>query len=321
MTQAAECPVLVDVRDLKRYYREVKAVDGISFTIRESSVHGFIGPNGAGKTTTMRVLATLDAPDGGEILFEGRSLLDYPDEIRPQIGFMPDFLEAYVDITVEEYLDFYARAYRLAPDRRRKRLHDVVEFTGLGDLMQRPAGKLSKGQKQRLSLGRVLVNDPRLLILDEPAAGLDPRARIELRNLIRQLADTGKAVLFSSHILAELAEICDAVTIIDEGRMCASGRMSGIQLMVDKGVRVNVVLDSPTEAERQNLVRLLAELPGVTDANDTLQGAWFSYEGERSTRTRILADLVVHGFRVTDFHAASSDLEDAFMTLTNGKKK
>jgi len=294
-------------------------VAGISFAIASGTVHGFIGPNGAGKTTTMRVLATLDVPDGGDILFEGRSLLDYPDEVRPRIGFMPDYLEAYRDITVEEYLDFYARAYGLAPALRRRRLADVVEFTRLGELLSRPAHALSKGQKQRLSLCRVLVSDPMLLILDEPASGLDPRARIELRSLIRQLGDGGKAVLFSSHILSELAEVCDAVTIIDQGRLCASDRVSGLQHRVDHGVRVDVALDSPGEEEKARLVRLLAEIPGVLSADSTLHGAWFSYEGEPSARAAILSRLVAGGFRVTDFGAASSDLEDAFMKLTERK--
>jgi ABC-2 type transport system ATP-binding protein len=242
--------------------------------------------------------------------------VDYPDEVRPEIGFMPDYLEAYVDVTVREYLDFYARAYRLAPERRRRRLAHVVEFTGLGDLLDRPAARLSKGQKQRLGLGRVLVNDPRLLILDEPAAGLDPRARVELRGLIRQLADAGKAVLFSSHILAELAEICDSVTIIDEGQLCVSDRMSAIQQMIDHGTRVNVVLARPTPDLRRDLVRALAQMPAVADADATQQGAWFSYEGDRDVRARVLVRLVQDGFDVTDFHTASSDLENAFMTLT-----
>jgi len=315
---ASDVP-LVEVRSLHRSYGRVKAVDGISFAISGSTVHGFIGPNGAGKTTTMRVLATLDIPDEGDVLFEGKSLVDYPDEFRPDIGFMPDYLEAYVDITVDEYLDFYARAYRLPADRKRKRLDDVIEFTRLGKLLTRPANGLSKGQKQRMSLARVLINDPRFLILDEPAAGLDPRARVELRNLIRQLADGGKAVLFSSHILAELSEVCDAVTIIDGGRLCASDRVSGLQHQIDLGVKVNVVLDGPGQEEIARLVMSLAEIPGVIRAEEALRGAWFSYEGEPGVRSDILAMLLQKGFKVTDFHTASSDLEDAFMQLTERK--
>ncbi|MBW2260662.1 MAG: ABC transporter ATP-binding protein [Deltaproteobacteria bacterium] len=310
---------LVQVKDLHRSYGKIKAVDGISFSISGSTVHGFIGPNGAGKTTTMRVLATLDMPDEGDVLFEGRSLMDYPDEFRPEIGFMPDFLETYVDITVEEYLDFYARAYRLSTRRKKKRLADVIEFTRLGKLLTRPAYGLSKGQKQRLSLGRVLINDPRFLILDEPAAGLDPRARVELRTLVRQLADGGKAVLFSSHILAELSEVCDSVTIIDGGRLCASDRVSGLQHQIDFGVKVNVVLDAPSGEEIERLVRALAEIPGVNRSEEALRGAWFSYEGEPEVRSGILTRLMEQGFKVTDFHTASSDLEDAFMQLTERK--
>lgn len=311
----------VEIKNLKKYFGAVKAVDGISFSLRSGTVHGFVGPNGAGKTTTMRIMATLDAPDNGDVLLEGRSLVQYPDKMRPRLGFMPDYLDTYADMIVREYLDFYARAYRLAPDRRKERLEYIVGFTGLEPLLERPLTGLSKGEKQRLSLARVLMNDPDLLILDEPAAGLDPRARVEFRRMVRQLADQGKIVFISSHILSELGEICDDVTIIDNGRLCASDSVGNLQRSVDAGTRVVIALHGMNAANRdeigEKLTRHLAEIPGVVKTETLAQGAAFSYEGDAGTRVSILTSVLNAGFPVTDFYAATSDLEKAFMSLTD----
>jgi ABC-2 type transport system ATP-binding protein len=318
MIQARRDSMAVEVRDLARRFGDVQAVDGASFRFVSGEVHGFIGPNGAGKTTTMRVIATLDHPDEGDVFFNGVSATNYPDRVRPLVGFMPDYLDSYQDMMVEEYLDFYARAYRLSPPARRRRLGDVVDFTGLGELLDRPVAGLSKGMKQRLSLARVLVNDPQVLILDEPAAGLDPRARVEVRALVRLLADQGKAVFISSHILTELSAICDSVTIIEKGTVHASDSVREIQHRVDAGVRAEVRLVDPDEAERERLLRFLAETPGVARSEPSRHGAYFSYEGDAEYRAELLRRLVEARFRVTDFHAATSDLEGAFLALTKG---
>ncbi|MCP4217338.1 MAG: ABC transporter ATP-binding protein [bacterium] len=310
----------VEVKGLKRHFDQVKAVDGIDFTVTGGCVHGFIGPNGAGKTTTMRIMATMDYPHEGDVLLNGRSLLQYPDILRPRIGFMPDYLDTYNDMVVMDYLDFYGRAYRLEPARRRQRIADIVDFTGLSGLTERLVNKLSKGQTQLLSLARVLINDPDLLILDEPAAGLDPRARVELRSLVRQLADMGKAVFISSHILSELSEICDEVTIIDHGLICASDSVGNLQKKVDQGTRVLVSLEASTDDWKERLVKYLAEIPGVVKAEPAAKGAVFSYTGELDVRVGILSNLIKSGFAVSDYAASSSDLEDAFMSLTEKKK-
>lgn len=308
----------VEIRKLRRHFGSVKAVDDIDFTFRGGEVHGFIGPNGAGKTTTMRIIATLDNPDTGDVFLNGKSISNYPDELRSQIGFMPDYLDAFPDMIVDDYLDFYARAYRLHPTYRKKRMATVIEFTGLGALLERPTTALSKGQKQRLSLARMLINDPKVLILDEPAAGLDPRARIELRSLIRKLADHGKAVFVSSHILSELSETCDAVTIIENGKICASDHVHNLQRTIDEGMRVVVHLERPDDAERERLQRELSQMPHVMRTMDEMTGCTFLYEGETAVRVAILQKLLAQGFLVSDFHAASTDLEDAFMRLTIG---
>ncbi|MBN1257159.1 MAG: ABC transporter ATP-binding protein [Planctomycetes bacterium] len=319
MIKAGSNEILVEVKNLSKHFGKIKAVNSVSFNFVGGEVHGFIGPNGAGKTTTMRVIATLDPPTDGDVLINGVSSVNFPDRVRPIIGFMPDYLDSYKDMIVEEYLDFYARAYELPPRKRKRRLADVIDFTSLSELLERPVDALSKGMKQRLSLARVLVNDPKILILDEPAAGLDPRARIELRNLIRQIAKRGKAIFISSHILTELSEICDSVTIIEKGKIHASDAVGVIQKSIDVGTRVEIRLLDGDAAEHERLAHFLAEMPGVLTVKPILHGAAFTYEGEIAARVDFLKQLLAAKFAVTDFHSSVSDLEDAFLSLTEGK--
>jgi ABC-2 type transport system ATP-binding protein len=316
---AAERRPLVEVRRLDKSFGEVRAVADASFRLYAGEVHGFIGPNGAGKTTTMRIMAGVERPDRGDVSLEGRSLIDHPGETLRQIGFMPDYLDSYPLILAWEYLDFYARIHGQRPSLRRGRLADVVEFTGLDGMLDRPVEALSKGWKQRLSLARVLLNDPRILILDEPAAGLDPRARLELRDLVVRLAANGKCVFISSHILSELSEICRSVTIIENGRVMASSDMDSLRRRIDRGRRMAVSLLNPEPESRRRLARLLAETPGVTGAAEREDGAFFTHDGDDSLKAGILARLVAEGFRVTDFHSATSSLEDAFLVMTAGE--
>ncbi|MBI5546917.1 MAG: ABC transporter ATP-binding protein, partial [Deltaproteobacteria bacterium] len=219
---------VLEVQGLTRLFGDLVAVDGVSFKIEKGSIFGFIGPNGAGKTTTMRIVATLDLPSTGDALVEGYSVSDHPDKVRPLLGFMPDRYGTYDDTTVGEFLDFFARAYGLKGAARTRRVEAVMEFSGLGPLRDRLTTSLSKGMQQRVAMGRALLNDPHLLVLDEPADGLDPRARIELRELLKALAAQGKAILISSHILTELSELCDACAIIERGRLLAAGPIAEI---------------------------------------------------------------------------------------------
>src|SRR4051812_21648874 len=231
MSDAPAAPAhrpLLEVKNLSRHFGLLKAVENVSFSVEAGTILGFIGPNGAGKSTTMRILATLDVPTQGDVLLEGRSAVDHPDRARPLIGYMPDRYGTYDDMTVLEFLDFFARAYRLKGREREQRVGSVMEFTGLIPLQHKLTSELSKGMKQRVALGRTLLHDPKLLILDEPADGLDPRARIELRELLRALADRGKAVLISSHILTELSEICDSCAIIEQGKLLAVGGVADV---------------------------------------------------------------------------------------------
>ena len=214
----------VRVNNLKRYFGGTKAVDGVSFSFSSGHIVGFVGPNGAGKTTTMRILATLDEPTEGDATIDGVSVVDEPEKARRLVGFMPDTLPTHRDMTVHEYLDFFARAYGLRGANRNALVERVEEFTNLTGINRKFLRDLSKGMKQRVSLARSLVHDPPVLVLDEPANALDPRARIELRELLKILADQGKAILVSSHILTELAEMCNGVVIVEQGACSAPGR-------------------------------------------------------------------------------------------------
>ncbi len=312
---------IVQVRGLHKRFGRVVALDGISLDLLPGEVHGFIGPNGAGKTTAMRIMAGVEAPDAGDVLLGETSVLQRPEAGRQRIGFMPDYLDSYPGVLVWEYLDFYGRIAGFPPERRRERGRDVVDFTGLKGHLTQPVEGLSKGWKQRLSLARVLLNDPEVLILDEPAAGLDPRARIELREMVTELARHGKAIFISSHILGELAEMCTAVSIIEGGRLVSSGSMDGLRTRVDNGRRVAVRLVGDDAETRRRLALLLAGLPGVTGAMEEADGATFTYDGDDDFRADVLAKLVHEGFRVGDFHKSSSSLEDAFMAVTGQPEK
>ena len=212
-----------EVRNVTRVFGRMKVVDDLSFSFEDGNIFGFIGPNGAGKTTTIRIMATVDTATIGDVFYDGVSVTLYPDAIRRIIGYMPDSLPAYKDITVLEYLDFFARSFGLRGAKRTGTLNDLVEFTNLGDIRHKIIATLSKGMKQRVSLARALIHDPKVLIMDEPAAGLDPRARYELRTLLKILAQQKKAILLSSHILTELQDICNGAVIIDRGRLLSAG--------------------------------------------------------------------------------------------------
>ncbi len=312
----------IEVQQLHRHFGRLKAVNEISFSAWPGQVIGFIGPNGAGKTTTMRILATLDTPTSGDAKICGDSVIDDPDRVRRRMGFMPDSFGRYTNTSVFEYLDFYARAYGYRGTGRRDALDRVLTFTELDRLSNKPIDTLSKGQSQRLGLGRTLIHDPDVLILDEPAAGLDPRARVELRELISLLSSQlNKTVLISSHILTELGEICDAACIIEAGRVLAWGTIAEIQDQQRQqqgrtSVRTMLVrvLDDAARFESW-----LAEQPWVerpTSAGP--QRFAFEYAGDESASAALLAAAIQAGFRIVEFHGKTETLEDAFMAITRG---
>ena len=302
------------VHELFRSFGDVKAVDEVSFEVEAGQICGFIGPNGAGKTTTMRIAATLDLPDAGDVLVGGMSVLSHPREARRQLGFMPDAYASEPNMPVSDYLDFHARAQGLRGPGRKKAISDVVEFTGLGPLVDKDCTALSKGMRQRAGLAVTLLHDPTLLILDEPAAGLDPRARVELRELLAVLAtELGKAVLISSHILTELSEICDVVAVIEQGRIRATGKVSDIQ----KQLRPDPVYAIRHLGDAVALERFLAEQPGVHDVRTDGESVVFMVPDDEGA-ARVLAAAIGAGLQVIEFRPVHADLEEVFLSLTEG---
>ncbi len=306
---------LLDVRAISKRFGALKAVDGVSFQVGPGQICGFIGPNGAGKTTTMRICSTLELPDEGDVLVDGQSVLSEPRDARRRIGFMPDSYGAYTSTTIFEYLDFFARAYGLRGERRREVLARVIEFTGLGELTDKEIASLSKGMKQRLCLAKTLLHDPPVMILDEPAAGLDPRARVELRELVKALAQMGKAILISSHILTELAEMCSSVVVIERGQLKGGGVLADVVRSVQPTTTLFLrALEGPAACERT-----LLELRGVSKVRLERDGVCFEFEGDASQQAALFAQLASSGLRPLELAQQGQNLEDLFLSLTEGK--
>jgi ABC-2 type transport system ATP-binding protein len=307
---------MIEFRRLHRYFGRTKAVNDVSFEVNRGQVFGYIGPNGAGKTTSMRILATLDCPQSGDAFVDGFSVIDDPDRVRRRLGFMPDYYGTYPNVNVLEYLDFFARAYGIRGDDRRRAMSYVLDFTGLDKLQTKEVNGLSKGMKQRLGLGRTMTHDPPVLVLDEPAAGLDPRARIELREMIRRLAADGKTILVSSHILTELAEMCDVVGIIEQGKVLAVGSVADIQRQGQQHERAWVQLRILGGAETAS--QWLAARDDIHELKIDGETATFAHDGNENSEADLLRDLVSAGFRIVAFGTHQKSLEDVFLQVTKG---
>ena len=302
------------VENLHRSFGQLQAVQGVSFRIDHGKVVGFVGANGAGKTTTMRILATLDYPNAGMVKIGGHNVVHYPEKVRRLLGWMPDSFGTYEHMTVLEYLDFYARALGYKGQERLQRIQEVMDFTDLTPLADRMSNKMSKGQTQRLCLGRALLHDPQILIMDEPAAGLDPKARVELKQLIRILADEGKTSLISSHILSELGEMCDSLLFIDKGRIVHHGDAESMTRGSAQAgeTLVNVqVFGEPTQ-----LVQWALTAPMIQVVEETKRGARLRIESkDEATLAGVLRRMITDGLQVTDYHREERRLEDAFIDM------
>lgn len=290
------------------------AIKGIELDLKQGDLFGFIGPNGAGKTTTMRIIATLSEPSWGEAYVCGHSIYSEPKEIRRLVGYMPDFFGVYDDMKVIEYLEFFAAAYRIKGPARRKRCDELLNIVDLDFKRDAMANTLSRGQTQRLGLARVLLHDPQVLLLDEPLSGLDPRARIEMRNLLRRLGQTGKTIIVSSHILPELADVCNKIGIIDRGVMNISAEVTE----VIKQVRDHTILHLGVVQDSDRAGKLLETMPEV---NSVRQGDGYlvvTLKKECSDYSEIPSRLIVAGFKLNLFREEEVNLESAFMALTKG---
>ena len=278
--------IIVD--NLRREFGQTIAVDDVSFQFESGQIFGFVGPNGAGKTTTMRIMATLDEPNAGDVRLDNLSVVEDPERARHLIGFVPDELRAYWDTTVNDYIDFFARAYGLKGARREEAVHSVKEFTNVAGIADKQLRALSKGMKQRVSLARALVGDPEILILDEPAAGLDPRARIELRELLSLLADQGKAIFISSHILAELTEICHGAVIIEQGRILEAGKTD--EILAKREQKLTYALRSMSNPDE--LMRDLLQMPHIDHPRQAGNEFLFEVEGSEENAFELLNLLI-----------------------------
>ena len=300
---------------VKRYDRTV-AVAGIDLEIQPGEIFGLVGPNGAGKTTTLRMLATLLRPSSGDAQIDGWSVTRNPDEVRRLLGFMPDVFGVYDDMKVWEYLDFFARCYGLPAAGRRRMIADLLELVDLAARRDDYVQTLSRGMEQRLCLAHALVHDPKVLLLDEPASGLDPRARVELRELLRELRKLGKTILISSHILPELEELCSSVAIVDQGKVLAQGRVADIERRLRFGSVLRVRLLAEGE-ELEAARRRLAEDQDVASATILADGTIeLGFRGDDSATARLLAESVAAGLPIVSFARAASDLEELFLQVT-----
>lgn len=313
--KAAPPSLVVDVRGLRVRYGKLEAVRGIDLQIPRGEVYGFIGPNGAGKSSTIKVLATLLRNFTGIARVTGIDVARNPQRVREKIGYVPDFFGVYEDLTVREYLHFFAAAYRIERDKRQGILQDVLELTDLTHKIDSPVDSLSRGMKQRLSLARVLLHDPDLLLLDEPASGLDPRARIEMRELLKALKEMGKTILISSHILHELSQLCTRIGIIEQGQMVVQGSVNDIyrRLGVLRIVHVQVMSQTP------ELVEHVRTLPGVESVESQTDRLAIRIHEEDLSIEDLHDHIHSFGARIRMFQSEAMDMETAFMKLTEGK--
>jgi ABC-2 type transport system ATP-binding protein len=305
---------MIETKNLTKNYGTLTAVDNLSLTIKEGDIFGFIGPNGAGKTTTMRILVTLLEPTRGTAFINGLNVTKDGKKVRRLVGYMPDFMGVYDDLKVFEYLEFFAAAFGIERKKRKSIVEGVLELTDLESKKSATVDSLSRGMQQRLGLARVLIHDPKVLILDEPASGLDPRARIEIRELLRELKRMGKTIMISSHILSELEEICDNVGIIEHGRLVFSGTLEEIRprLGIESKVRVRVA------DQQDKAIELLSALPQVRQVQALANEIAVTFhEGQHANG--IIARTLVHAdLDIISIQPERLKLDDAFLQLTKG---
>ncbi len=306
--------MIIQTINLTKKYGKLTALNNLNLEIEDGECFGYIGPNGAGKTTTIKILATLLQPTWGEARVCGNVVGYESRKIRPLIGYVPDFFGAYEDMVVQEYLEFFASAYSITGDERTRVVGDVFELTDLTHKRDALVDSLSRGMKQRLSIARVLLHDPKVLLLDEPASGLDPRARIEIRELLKELRNMGKTIIISSHILHELAELCTTVGIIEHGELLYHGGIDDIVRRAKVATRVHIRV-----TEQKDLAALMLEkTPGVRSVEEFDGQIVLELDDDTHDFTHIAVALVKNNFKVREIKEEEVNLETAFMRLTKG---
>ena len=309
---------MLQIEHLTKNYGKFPALEDLNLTIGTGELHGFVGPNGAGKTTTMRILATLLQPTSGNAEVDGVSLVRDRREARKVVGYMPDFFGVYDNLKCGEYLDFYARCFRIGAAERKKMTRRLLGLVQLDEKENEYVDALSRGMKQRLCLARSLIHDPKLLILDEPASGMDPRARAEMKGILRTLRDLGKTVMISSHILPELSEMCDSLTILDHGHLVFSGSVDALADRMNGNAPLEIRLaEELVPGATEAAVSCLKQMPFVTEILQPEPALLrVRVNGDEAARMETLRQLVLAGIPVSDFHRAPMNLEKVFMEVT-----
>ena len=309
----------LEIDGITKYFGHTVALDRVSFSLERSGIHGFVGPNGAGKTTLLRILAGLDEPDAGDARIDGVSLIEYPEKMRRRIGFMPDTLPDARDLTVGEYLDFHARAFGLRGGIKARELRRVCDLTRLDELLDKSLAALSKGMKQRVSLARIMIHDQELLLLDEPAAGLDPRARIELRDTLLHLAEDGRTIFLSSHILNELEDMITGLVILERGKLVSAGAF-GTAAPVDAAAPEALILIPAAGVSAADWLDKVRAVDGVTTAESALGGRQLILAIRRGDFARIVPKILATGFPLAALRRPelAPELERLFLDRTTG---
>ncbi|MCM3699926.1 ABC transporter ATP-binding protein [Paenibacillus macerans] len=305
---------MIEINNLTKTYGSFEALKSVNLSIAKGTVFGFVGPNGAGKTTTMSILATLLLPTSGTAKVGGFEVTEQPQEVRKRIGYMPDFFGVYDQFKTTEYLHFYGASYGIPRAERNALIPQLLELVNLSDKKDAYVDSLSRGMKQRLCLARCLVHDPDVLILDEPASGLDPRARIEMREILKELKLMGKTIIISSHILPELAEMVDEIGVIERGRLIAQGKVAEIQ----NRLRVKRVLHIRVLDRADELATLLQDEMHVSEVLQDEAGVHVHFGGGDAEQAQLLAGMISSGFQVLSFNEAQTNLEDVFLEITKG---
>ncbi|MBM7610484.1 ABC-2 type transport system ATP-binding protein [Lysinibacillus composti] len=307
---------MIEIQGLTKKYGSFTALDNLNLKVEEGVVFGFVGANGAGKSTTFSILATLLSPTSGDALINGKSVVQEPREVRKQIGYMPDFFGVYDQLKADEYLDFYGASYGLSSSEREVLIPQLLELVNLTGKRYEYVDLLSRGMKQRLCLARSLIHDPKVLILDEPASGLDPRARVEMRDILKHLKSMGKTILISSHILPELAEMCDEIGVIDNGRLIAHGNVATIQAQLQGDKRIIVKVINQLERARAFFEEdpHISSIELIEERNEIA----FSYRGKPEDQVKLLQKALLAEIPIYTLTEEEKDLEDVFMAITKG---
>lgn len=300
------------IKDLEKSYGSFKALNGLNLEIKQGQLYGFVGPNGAGKTTTMKIISGLLTADRGQIILDGIDILDNPKYLKQSIGYMPDFFGVYDNLKVIEYMEFFASTYDLNRKSSAKTIESLLHLVGLIEKKNDYVDGLSRGMKQKLCLARTLIHKPKLLILDEPASGMEPRARMEMQDILKKLAVEGTTIIISSHVLPELAEMCTNIGIIDKGKMVISGSMEEVMTMQYKATPILMKLTQGIEVA----MKMLKTNPLVTNIAIRDSNISFGFNGNAEKESEVLADLIMSGARVSEFRRQESNLETIFLQLT-----